>query len=81
MSCPLKIRKTFLCFSGENSEDDGAMEDEDELAFGEGERIPNVACLFCTSSASTVEENLKHMSSYHSFFVPDLEYLVDVEGD
>lgn len=66
---------------GENSEDGGVMEDEeDELAFGDGEAIPNVACLFCSSSASAVEENLKHMSSNHSFFVPDLEYLVDVEG-
>jgi len=60
-----------------------AMEDEEaDLPFGDGEAIPNTSCLFCSSSSSSsVEENLKHMSSSHSFFVPDLEYfLVDVEG-
>lgn len=57
------------------------MEDEEaELPFGEGEAITSTSCLFCSSSSPTVEENLKHMSSTHSFFVPDLEFLVDVEG-
>ena len=58
------------------------MEDEEaELPFGEGEAITSTSCLFCSSSSPTVEENLKHMSSTHSFFVPDLEFLVDVEGN
>lgn len=55
-------------------------EEEEELPFGEGDAIVNTHCLFCTAPSSTVENNLKHMSSEHSFFVPDLEYLVDVEG-
>jgi len=55
-------------------------EEEEELLFGEGDAIVNTGCLFCSAPSSTVENNLKHMSSEHSFFVPDLEYLVDVEG-
>merc|ERR1719193_901705 len=66
----------------ELDENDDAMDAaEDVLPFGEGEAIPNTSCLFCCfSSSPDVEENLKHMSSLHSFFVPDLEYLVDLEG-
>lgn len=59
---------------------DGEDEEEDDLPFGDGDPIVNTRCLFCSAPSSTVENNLKHMSSEHSFFVPDLEYLVDVEG-
>ncbi|KAF9227481.1 hypothetical protein BS17DRAFT_748096 [Gyrodon lividus] len=38
------------------------------------------SCLFCTHSSSSLEDNLSHMSSSHSFFVPDAEYLVDITG-
>jgi len=30
--------------------------------------------------SGTLEDNLSHMSVVHSFFVPDAEYLVDIEG-
>ena len=59
---------------------DDEEEEEEGLLFGEGDAIVNTGCLFCSAPSSTVENNLKHMSSEHSFFVPDLEYLVDVEG-
>ena len=61
----------------DNSDDD---EEGADAPFGEGDSIPNTSCLFCATASSGVEDNLKHMSSIHSFFVPDLEYLVDVEG-
>ena len=37
-------------------------------------------CLFCTHSSDSFETNLKHMTEIHSFFIPDVEYLVDVRG-
>lgn len=40
--------------------------------------IPPNQCLFCSLESKTIEENAKHMSSIHSFFVPDLEYVVNV---
>lgn len=37
-------------------------------------------CLFCSTASANFEENLKHMSIAHSFFIPDLEFCVDVQG-
>ena len=37
-------------------------------------------CLFCRTSSKSFEANLKHMAAKHSFFIPDLEYLVDLKG-
>ncbi|KAJ3030419.1 UNVERIFIED_CONTAM: hypothetical protein HDU68_009123 [Siphonaria sp. JEL0065] len=41
---------------------------------------PHSDCLFCTNKSDSLESNLKHMAVAHSFFVPDLEFLVDMEG-
>ncbi|KAI8999355.1 C2H2 type zinc-finger-domain-containing protein [Gaertneriomyces semiglobifer] len=43
-------------------------------------RLTEVQCLFCTASADTFESNLEHMAKAHSFFIPDVEYLVDIKG-
>eukprot|EP00051_Salpingoeca_urceolata_P004503 m.65460 g.65460 ORF g.65460 m.65460 type:complete len:412 (+) comp13667_c0_seq2:619-1854(+) len=37
-------------------------------------------CVFCSHKSEDLEANLKHMSSAHSFFVPDLEFVVDLPG-
>lgn len=37
-------------------------------------------CLFCSNVSKSLEKNMKHMTVEHSFFVPDAEYLVDLEG-
>ncbi|RKP20236.1 hypothetical protein ROZALSC1DRAFT_12959 [Rozella allomycis CSF55] len=37
-------------------------------------------CLFCNHKSENLEDNLQHMSVSHSFFVPDLEYVIDLEG-
>ncbi|XP_033761889.1 zinc finger protein 622-like isoform X2 [Pecten maximus] len=37
-------------------------------------------CLFCSHVNKSLEDNVKHMTSKHSFFVPDVEFLVDLEG-
>lgn len=43
-------------------------------------RLSPAHCLFCTHTSSALSENLTHMSSSHSFFVPDADYLVDLPG-
>lgn len=43
-------------------------------------RIPPNGCLFCAHTSEDIESNLQHMAIQHSFFLPDTEYLVDVEG-
>jgi len=58
-----------------------AMDSDEEAAgWGDGDALPPASCLFCSADNDSVEANLSHMSAVHSFFVPDLEYLVDGEG-
>jgi pre-60S factor REI1 len=37
-------------------------------------------CLFCNTICEDVDENIKHMSKQHGMFVPEREFLVDLEG-
>lgn len=37
-------------------------------------------CLFCNMACGDFEDNLKHMSLVHGFFLPDREYLEDPAG-
>ncbi|CAG8458384.1 12792_t:CDS:2 [Ambispora leptoticha] len=43
-------------------------------------KLTELDCLFCVHKSSTFELNLKHMTKAHSFFIPDIEYLVDLRG-
>jgi pre-60S factor REI1 len=43
-------------------------------------QISSTSCLFCTATFPSLEDNLTHMSSTHSFFIPDADYLVDITG-
>lgn len=44
------------------------------------ERIPVDECLFCGHLSEDMAASLKHMSLEHTFFVPDIEYCVDLKG-
>ena len=52
--------------------DDGSDEGPQPLELDE--------CLFCPHMNQDMEHSLKHMSYAHGFFIPDLEYLVDLKG-
>lgn len=43
-------------------------------------RLTETECLFCSHNADTFEANMEHMTLAHSFFIPDIEYLVDLKG-
>ncbi len=43
-------------------------------------RLTTSHCLFCTVGSPTIEANVAHMRSIHSFFIPDQDYLVDLPG-
>lgn len=57
----------------EEEDDSDEWEDDDEA-------IPVTSCLFCNHKSDSLESSLKHMSSQHSFFIPDFEYVIDIEG-
>ncbi|XP_058129304.1 cytoplasmic 60S subunit biogenesis factor ZNF622 [Anopheles ziemanni] len=42
--------------------------------------IENNDCIFCPQHSEDLIGNIKHMSLAHSFFIPDAEFCVDVEG-
>ncbi|KAF7315321.1 Zinc finger protein 622-like protein [Mycena indigotica] len=52
---------------------------DEKIAAARAKLSPN-SCLFCSEEAPSLDVNLEHMSSVHSFFVPDAEYLVDIKG-
>lgn len=56
--------------------DEWDEEDDDE----EGDPIPATDCLFSSHHSATVEKNLVYMATHHSFFLPDADYIVDLEG-
>ncbi|XP_071440834.1 cytoplasmic 60S subunit biogenesis factor ZNF622 [Hetaerina americana] len=54
--------------------------DSDEWEDISGDAIPVNDCLFCSHHSCNLEKNLKHMTVAHSFFVPDVEYVTDMNG-
>lgn len=55
-------------------------DDDDEDDDIEEDILEVTDCLFCPHHSVSLEENLKHMTRSHSFFIPDLEYVVDLKG-
>lgn len=37
-------------------------------------------CLFCRHISKSLVSNVKHMTVEHNFYIPDVEYLTDLEG-
>lgn len=56
-----------------NEEDeDEEMQDKDEYS--------SSRCLFCRADASDVHANVDHMYKSHGMFIPERDYLVDLDG-
>lgn len=55
-------------------------EEEEEESDYEPEPLEITECLFCPHSSEDLEASLNHMSRVHGFFIPDLDYIVDVKG-
>ncbi|CAN8000540.1 unnamed protein product [Ixodes hexagonus] len=69
--------------TAEKIDDDTADGDDDsdwESVDEEQDRIPPNCCLFCDNQSASCESNVEHMTAVHSFFIPDADYLVDLEG-
>ena len=66
---------------GEDDDEDLEIEEVDSDEWEEDEEEYNVnECLFCGYVSSSLEKNLRHMTIEHSFFLPDPEYISDLEG-
>ncbi|RIA88115.1 C2H2 type zinc-finger-domain-containing protein [Glomus cerebriforme] len=42
--------------------------------------LDEIDCLFCTQKFKSFDENMQHMTKVHSFFIPEIEYLIDSRG-
>ncbi|CAH0560373.1 unnamed protein product [Brassicogethes aeneus] len=54
--------------------------DSDEWEEDTENPIDNNDCIFCLHHSRNLIKNLEHMTIAHSFFIPDIEYCVDLEG-
>jgi len=70
------------CSSGgaEGTTEDIIEDTDSETDEWDGEALGLEECLFCPHASESLEKNIKHMTVEHSFFIPDIEYLVDLEG-
>lgn len=65
--------------------DADATEDEindtidNKIAYARLRLLPT-SCLFCTHPSPTQEAAIEHMTLAHGFFIPDREFLADLEG-
>ena len=69
--------KSALSSSNDLNNDED-FDDEDDIM--EGVALDVEDCLFCSHHSASMDENMQHMTRYHSFFVPDLEFVVDLKG-
>ncbi|KAI8515485.1 hypothetical protein Bbelb_062980 [Branchiostoma belcheri] len=63
---------------GHRSSTRSKPEDEDEDY--PGTPLTERQCLFCVREGGDLDDNMQHMTVEHSFYIPDVEYLVDLEG-
>uniref|UniRef100_A0A8C8DP99 Zinc finger protein 622 n=2 Tax=Oryzias sinensis TaxID=183150 RepID=A0A8C8DP99_9TELE len=77
----------------EEEEEEDMDEDEEEVADQrEGDSVgpsgsaplpgslPVTDCLFCPHHSKSLLKNVAHMTKVHGFFLPDVEFLVDLRG-
>ncbi|RVE61262.1 hypothetical protein OJAV_G00168990 [Oryzias javanicus] len=78
----------------EEEEDEDMDEDDDEEAADQREddsvgpsgsaplpgSLPVTDCLFCPHHSKSLLKNVAHMTKVHGFFIPDVEFLVDLRG-
>jgi len=65
----------------EDVDEEDIDSDEDIIEEEEySEALPPTFCLFCPHESVSLDDNFRHMSKSHSFFIPDFKYVVDLEG-
>lgn len=70
----------------EDEEETMDQEDGDSAAASDSQpaalpgSIPVTDCLFCSHHSKSLMKNVAHMTKVHSFFLPDVEFLVDLRG-
>lgn len=53
---------------------------EEDQSANKEETFSPLQCLFCNAESAFMDSNLTHMLHTHSFFIPDAQYLIDMES-
>ncbi|TRZ00581.1 hypothetical protein DNTS_030541 [Danionella cerebrum] len=67
----------------EEDDDEEVVDMEEDPTSGVAQSpgaVPVTDCLFCNHHSRSLSRNVAHMTKTHSFFIPDIEYLVDLRG-
>lgn len=71
-----KMKNTAIQEADNEDEDMDEDEDEEEKA----KEYSSTECLFCLEDAADVQANVGHMFKTHGMFIPEKDYLADVDG-
>ena len=55
-------------------------QEEIDRRIAEARKFTSNECIFCSHESADFETNMDHMTVVHSLFVPDAEFVVDLEG-
>ena len=64
----------------DDEDGDEEMQTIDQKIAASRNRLSPTSCLFCPTSSPSLELNLDHMASSHSFFIPEADFLIDLPG-
>ncbi|KAI9277207.1 C2H2 type zinc-finger-domain-containing protein [Phascolomyces articulosus] len=78
MEQPKQQQKVEMTFTEETTEEEILAKIDEKIKTSR--RLEETECLFCNNKAESFEDNMSHMTVVHSFFIPDIEYLVDLKG-
>ncbi|EED23114.1 C2H2 finger domain protein, putative [Talaromyces stipitatus ATCC 10500] len=70
-----KLKNTAIK-EAENEDEDMEEKDEEEKT----EEYSSTKCLFCTEEAGDLQANVEHMFKVHGMFIPEKDYLADLDG-
>lgn len=73
-------RSTSTSDSKQKGEFEEVMSEDDEDWSDCDDALDVKECLFCSKASNDLESNMKHMTIVHSFFIPDIDYVSDLEG-
>lgn len=76
----METKLATLSVDEQESADQEASRPIEEKIAAARARLTLSHCLFCPQQSPDLPDNLTHMSSLHSFFIPDADYLVDLPG-
>ncbi len=72
--------KSSLPILPENATDEQVDAAIEEHLSNNKSRLEITDCLYCSKKFDSIQENMRHMHSQHSFYIPDVDCLTDLNG-